>query len=461
MAGTGKFRWAGAMGLVLCCAAGPAPLAAQFDPPPCDGAAPFLDVATTHPYCEWIQQLKADEITAGDGCGGGRYCPDNPVTRAQLAMLLERAVRGTETFKLQQAYAKVATVALLGTGDYSSPNKAMEDLAGWCGSPGVENRCLIRVQPGIYTVPSTLILPDYVDLEGSGMEMTRLDFAGTDDVDTPAVLAEGEGEIRDLEIRASGADYPLGLFMKESSSRTLRRVRVNALFGGVATIAVRVTNGASPEIVDSELFAGGTVSVTALDVSGGTFSSQPRVRRSVISVGGPGSACAGVAVLGNVSTTHIVELSDNRIMALGCASGTGVDAGVNSRVSVQGGSIVAATSTIENVGLKTATISAFHLLTNVDVNAGGPGGTALVVGGGTGYVEIRGSKITGSNNSMSAADGGVYAFDSQFFGPLTSDAASVTYIATSQINDSVGGAGTYKCIGAFDTAFDPLGASCL
>ena len=461
MVGTARLRWAGAMVLVLACAASSAPLAAEFDPPPCDGAAPFLDVDTTHPYCEWIQQLKTDEITAGNGCGGGKYCPDNPVTRAQLAMLLERAVRGTETFKLQQAYAKVATVALFGTGDYPSPNKAMDDLAGWCGSPGVENRCLVRVQPGIYTVPSTLVLPDYVDLEGSGMEMTRLDFAGTDDADTPAVLAEGEGEVRDLEIRASGADYPLGLFMKESSSRTLRRVRVFALSGAAASIAVRVTNGASPEIVDSELLAGGTVGVTALDVSGGTFSSQPRVRRSIVSVGGPGSACVGVNVSGNMSTTHIVELNDTRIMALSCGSGIGVNAAVNSRVSVQGGSIAATFSTTENVGLKTAAIAAFHLLANVEVTAGGTAGTALAVGGGTGYVEIRGSKITGSTNAMSAADGGVYAFDSQFFGPLTSDAASVTFIATSQINDSVGGAGTYKCIGAFDTDFDPLGANCL
>src|SRR5690606_31502188 len=40
----------------------------------------------------WIKQLVAEGITAG--CGGGNYCPEAPVTRAQIAVFLLRSKYG-------------------------------------------------------------------------------------------------------------------------------------------------------------------------------------------------------------------------------------------------------------------------------------------------------------------------------------------------------------------------------
>jgi hypothetical protein len=40
----------------------------------------------------WIEQLSTEGITAG--CGGGNYCPDTPVTRAQMAVFLLKAEHG-------------------------------------------------------------------------------------------------------------------------------------------------------------------------------------------------------------------------------------------------------------------------------------------------------------------------------------------------------------------------------
>jgi hypothetical protein len=34
----------------------------------------------------WIEQLAAEGITSG--CGGGTYCPEDSVTRAQMAVFL-------------------------------------------------------------------------------------------------------------------------------------------------------------------------------------------------------------------------------------------------------------------------------------------------------------------------------------------------------------------------------------
>ncbi len=40
--------------------------------------------AATHPFCGFIERLADDGITGG--CGGGNFCPDAPVTRAQMAV---------------------------------------------------------------------------------------------------------------------------------------------------------------------------------------------------------------------------------------------------------------------------------------------------------------------------------------------------------------------------------------
>ncbi len=59
---------------------------AGFVPPPATGL--FADVSPGSFAADWIEQLAADGITGG--CGGGNYCPDDPVTRAQMAVFLVR-----------------------------------------------------------------------------------------------------------------------------------------------------------------------------------------------------------------------------------------------------------------------------------------------------------------------------------------------------------------------------------
>jgi hypothetical protein len=45
----------------------------------------FADVPPEHPFCGFIEKLTADGITGG--CGNGNFCPDSPVTRGQMASL--------------------------------------------------------------------------------------------------------------------------------------------------------------------------------------------------------------------------------------------------------------------------------------------------------------------------------------------------------------------------------------
>ena len=54
-------------------------------------AQTFADVPTDHWAYSFIEALASYGITSG--CGGGNYCPDANVTRAQMAVFLERAMR--------------------------------------------------------------------------------------------------------------------------------------------------------------------------------------------------------------------------------------------------------------------------------------------------------------------------------------------------------------------------------
>ncbi|MFY9552013.1 MAG: S-layer homology domain-containing protein [Thermoanaerobaculia bacterium] len=57
---------------------------------PAPAVATFGDVPTSHPFFQFIEALAASGITAG--CGGGNYCPNNPLTRGQMAVYLSIAL---------------------------------------------------------------------------------------------------------------------------------------------------------------------------------------------------------------------------------------------------------------------------------------------------------------------------------------------------------------------------------
>jgi hypothetical protein len=62
-----------------------------YVPPPCTGV--FPDVPCSSNFAPWIEALAAAGITGG--CGGGNYCPTNPVTRQQMAVFLLKAKHGS------------------------------------------------------------------------------------------------------------------------------------------------------------------------------------------------------------------------------------------------------------------------------------------------------------------------------------------------------------------------------
>jgi cytochrome c peroxidase len=53
------------------------------------GTGRFTDVPADNPFCGYVERIADDGIAAG--CGNGKYCVDDPITRAQMAVFLATA----------------------------------------------------------------------------------------------------------------------------------------------------------------------------------------------------------------------------------------------------------------------------------------------------------------------------------------------------------------------------------
>ena len=100
-----------------------------YTPPPCTGT--FADVLCPSTFASWIEALASEGITGG--CGGGNFCPQNPVRRDQMAVFLLKAEHGS-------SYTPPDCVGTFG--DVPCPSQfadwieqlASENISGGCGN---------------------------------------------------------------------------------------------------------------------------------------------------------------------------------------------------------------------------------------------------------------------------------------------------------------------------------------
>jgi hypothetical protein len=65
-----------------------------LNPPACVPPNIFGDVPESSPFCRWIEELSNRGVVVG--CGGGNYCPGDPVTREQMAVFVLRTRHGND-----------------------------------------------------------------------------------------------------------------------------------------------------------------------------------------------------------------------------------------------------------------------------------------------------------------------------------------------------------------------------
>ncbi len=197
----------------------------------------------------------------------------------------------------QQKYGKIAVVAQSG-GDYMDPVAAMNNVAAWCGTPSATNRCLLKIQPGVYDLAGgSLLTQQYVDVEGAGENVTLIKsnsfvVQSIDNVEVRFLTVESTGGVSN-----SNAIYVIG-------SGRLTHVTTRASGGTAYNIGINIQMG-SPILSDV------TVDLQEAPTNNwgvvtGMYSNTVNMRNVLITVGnGPVNygmgANGGTTIMNNVS----------------------------------------------------------------------------------------------------------------------------------------------------------------
>jgi len=123
---------------------------ASYVPPAVGGSTGFADIAIDYWGAAWIKQLAAEGITSG--CGGGNFCPEATVTRAQMAIFLLKAKHGF-AYNPPAATGFFSDVPVGHWADKWIEGLAAEGISSGCGAgiycPDVE---VTRAQMAIFLV---------------------------------------------------------------------------------------------------------------------------------------------------------------------------------------------------------------------------------------------------------------------------------------------------------------------
>ena len=152
------------------------------------------------------------------------------------------------------------------------------------------NPYLLKIEPGIYNLGTNrLVMKEYVDIEGSGVETTEILSRGSTRPDTGTVIGADNAELRFLTVRNDGATsaYATAIYNSGASPR-LTHVRVIAEGAETAT-GVHNVAMSHPIVDDVEARADGTETGYALH----NVDSYPAMRR-VTAVSAGATTSAGV-----------------------------------------------------------------------------------------------------------------------------------------------------------------------
>ena len=197
---------------------GPEVANGPYTPPACTGL--FADVACPGGFAvNWIEQFYNDAITSGCGTNPLQYCPDNPVTRAQMAVFVERAMRGNANWP-PHTQLVWAVKNPDGTPNPTASGTALVNAVAAIPTSGNDvpsstNPWLLKVGPGIYDLGSgSLTLPTYTALEGAGREVTVITAAGYADNAHGTVIVNAFGRLSRLTVANTGGDaYEIAVYL--------------------------------------------------------------------------------------------------------------------------------------------------------------------------------------------------------------------------------------------------------
>jgi hypothetical protein len=311
--GSGRFRW------IFVCLALASPVAAlaqgfTFNPPPCQGNV-FNDVNCSGLFDAWIEQYARDAITGG--CGGGNYCPNSAVTRGQMAVFVEKAMRGSSAWPPQTVLVH-AVLNNDGSLNAGASGQALFDAVAAIPTNGPSvptpaNPWLIKVGPGTFDLPNAqLVLPNYVVLQGSGYAgpasgtpLTVVAAAGSNALAGTIVAAPSYSEIHDLGVRSTGGTSAIGI---SNGGGVLVLDRVFASGDGANSSYGVYSTGGELSVIDSVLVGVGNGVNSAMSLY--AENTAVTVDRSLARVSGAtnSNGAYGIYLVGGT-----LDLTDSRI----------------------------------------------------------------------------------------------------------------------------------------------------
>ncbi|AJE02080.1 hypothetical protein [Geobacter pickeringii] len=218
-------------------------------------------------------------------------------------------------------------------GDFTSPLDALNAIT----DASADKPYLVKIMPGSYDLGlATLVMKEYVDLEGAGELTTLLRGSAAD---AGVVAGASHAELRNLAVEASGSEGNIVGIFSGSASPRLTHVTVRAEGGKNAYGIYNLM--ASPVISDVTVTTGG---------SGATFGifnlhSSPMVKNSAVTAGtGVSSFYSGTAtvegssVAGSLITIYTGTGTTTRVANTRLEGGAPATSGIVKCVGVYDGS---------------------------------------------------------------------------------------------------------------------------
>lgn len=311
--------------------------------------------------------------------------------------------------------AKIATVALTG-GDYTSPVDAMANVDSgdaWCGTPSAANPCLVQIAPGVYDLgavgtASTLLMQPFVDIAGSGENITRITASGGSGLGGyPATVSTASNaELRDITVEnTGGASYAFAISGSGAGrAGQLRNVTAIAT-GGFDTSAAIVnqnTFNSLPKLRNVTAIATGynatgiQNSCSAADIDGAVINATGSNSSKAV-VDSNGSGCGQTSVQGRM--TNVSGIADGGNFVNGILA-------TQSTTEFSNISVFARNGTTQNIGIYG---SSGWSLTGSRIEATG-GGSNIGIQGTLGSVRIDNSSILASTITVNATEGTGYVY---------------------------------------------------
>ncbi len=438
-----------------------------FNPPPCQGNV-FLDINCSGQFDAWIEQYARDGITGG--CGGGNYCPNNPVTRGQMAVFVEKAMRGSSTWPPQTVLVH-AVLASDGSVDALASGQALLDAiaaipSSGPGAPSINGPWLVKIGPGTFDLgKQQLVLPNFIALEGAGSgddsagpPLTRITARGFATRTGTLVAPTFVVELRDVFVANTGGDaFAIALYNPNPGSVVVKRAFLSASNGTTSTFGLDSPGtGAFAFIADSVVAAAGT-GVTDGIILGQNSGGSARIERTRVIVTPSGSTGTGIEV------DSVLELTDSSVgfVGLGANTSTIGVAAVGGRLTR---STVGASCTGTGNAIGVATAGSAFSLGESNVTAFSAGCPTVAVSNNAGTLLVVGSFLGAAHIALTTSPGATVAVNRSSLAGGTSSVenppGSTTRVGASQLSGPVANGGTLTCVVSYNDAFAPLNAGC-